>query len=494
LDELYFCDSDARLLGEALAANSTLTKLSLGDDTTLSVDGARLFSEGLGANKSLVKLFLGECAICGSGSTYLAQALQANATLASLKLFASRKFGSSGVAALANVLTAEKKPTLLHLAIMGPAMDDDAAAALGRMLAVNKTLQSLNLGFHRMTAVGLLSLAVPLGGADDIMMANKNSALSLLDLSQFPDGMSVPRPKADAPNPFPAIANMLAANRTLTKLNLASLGIDSDAVSAIATAISTPSSSSRLRELDLSCNHKIGDAGAVAIARAIHQHHQDGERGYSRGLVGLRMRSCAIGPAGAAALAGRAPCESSLQFLDLSINPLGADGVTALAQVLVASSKALEVLKLQTCMCGDKGVSAVAAALQAAGSRSGLRELIIGNNGVGNDSATHLAAGLRNNCSLTLIDMSPSATSEPARSILRAAIKPGHAEFACVALTAAQRLAVLAGGRLSRQGAGRQPAISRIPPDVVRRILTQYRVAQGRRMWDSRTWRMTTKK
>ena len=137
--------------------------------------------------------------------------------------------------------------------------------------------------------------------------------------------------------------------------------------------LSHPSACNRLRELDLS-GSRIGAVagGPAAVAAAI------GPRGMCPSLRALRLASCELGDAGAAAVAGglasgaAAGRGMALSWLDLGSNGIGDEGAAALARALHLLSTtegggwSVVELRVDRNPIGERGARALAGALGAA--------------------------------------------------------------------------------------------------------------------------------
>ena len=90
------------------------------------------------------------------------------------------------------------------------------------------------------------------------------------------------------------LAEVLILNARLERLYAPANGIGRDGADAVAAGAEARLGP-RLRTLDLSDNEKLGDAGAIALARVCRPEVAPSE---------LRLAACGIGDAGARALAG----------------------------------------------------------------------------------------------------------------------------------------------------------------------------------------------
>jgi Ran GTPase-activating protein (RanGAP) involved in mRNA processing and transport len=154
----------------------------------------------------------------------------------------------------------------------------------------------------------------------------------------------------------------------LTHLNLVSNLLDHDKLGALAASPHLAG----LRSLELSGNARLG-VGASLLAGP-----------QFAGLTQLSLRRCQIDPAALRALTA-AHALPNLRRLDLSANPLTAEGVALLARSALLPR--LHALSLATCRA-ESGVAALAAADVGA-----LRRLDLAGNGLGGEATAALAGG-----------------------------------------------------------------------------------------------------
>jgi hypothetical protein len=213
-----------------------------------------------------------------------------------------------------------------------------------------------------------------------------------------------------------------AADRVHTPLRVLRLRLNSvgDA-GAASLARLTP----QLTRLHLGFND-IGDVGATALALALTGSAQTPST-----LRELDLRHCAVGAAGAAALARASCCASPpggapLTRLVLLHNRIGAEGAAQLAAALRRGC-ALTHLELGHNGLGRRGVAALA--------RSGLgrlRSLGLAHNSCCAVGARELARALAHNTSLTRLDIGRNALGDEGVRELCVALR-GHAALTCLA-------------------------------------------------------------
>ena len=138
-------DKGATRVGEALAVNSVLTKLSLGDRflrNRIGREGAAKLGAALAVNASLVCLDLAHNEINSRGATEMASSLRVNSALTRLVL-TGNQIGDSGAALLAQALQKNTSLKALHLGCND--VGDVGATEIADALRVNTTLTCLQL-------------------------------------------------------------------------------------------------------------------------------------------------------------------------------------------------------------------------------------------------------------------------------------------------------------------------------------------------------------
>ena len=275
----------------------------------LDVDGVAQVTGLLGApNCTLQRLLLPGCGAlrAADGMAEFAEALAVNKTVESLQLGCSY-INTSGGCAIGAALS--RNTSLLQLELTHNPLLDAGCTALGRGLAVNSCLRTLSLPF---TGLG--------NGACD------------------------------------ALAHALRSGSGLERLDLSGNALTADGAIALADAIPH----GRLTSLALSANSRIGARGTLAIASAIP----------STNLTSLSLDGCALGSAPCGRLAASLAA-SSIAFLDVSQNEISDEGAWELAWVL-PECKALRELRLATDEIEEDGATELLTALLASPSLTSL--------------------------------------------------------------------------------------------------------------------------
>jgi hypothetical protein len=184
----------------------------------------------------------------------------------------------------------------------------------------------------------------------------------------------------------------------------------------------------------------------------------------------------------ATALAGALEVNTALRKLKLATNFIDSAGAAKLAAALRVNT-ALTDLDLTNNNVGSAGAAALAEALEI---NTALATIHLAGNSIDHTGSARLAAALRVNSSLTGLHLWHNEFDAAGAEHIVAAIDANP--YALVRLTAAQRWAFLQ-GHVRRPGQQRSP-VAKLPLDMIRRILTRYRVAQGTREWDGKALTM----
>ena len=186
-----------------------------------------------------------------------------------------------------------------------------------------------------------------------------------------------------------ALAQALHHNSTLLELNLSNNSISDAGAVALAQALHH---NSTLLELNVSYN-SISDAGAVALAQALHHNST---------LTELNLSKNNISDAGTEALAQVIHHNSTLTQLNFSNNSISDAGAVALAQALHHNSTLTE-LNLSKSNISDAGTEALA---QVIHHNSTLTQLNLSNNSISDAGAVALAQAIHQNSTLTELNLS----------------------------------------------------------------------------------------
>lgn len=327
-----------------------------GHDPARFIDYAACFT-ALQSDTSVVSLRIEDIRFHEESATALAAALGPNTTLRHFGLCGN--FGGQEAVVLRTICGADTVGCCLRsLGLRSSRLGDDGAYALSH---AGCQLQSVDLSNNLVTG----------------------------------DGASV-------------IAAALEGNSCLKKLNLWLNLIDDD--NAAVFALMLANDGCALEELNLGAQlfgdgppgSSLGDVAAAAFGQAL---------GSNTLLRVLKLERGSITAAGAAALAAglqrqRGHACGGLRRLTLAHNPLGARGVAALAEACCDTLTRLDVMATG---CGDEAAAALGRALtpppDGTVSPTRLAHLALGDNGITAVGMAALAAGLRRNTSVTVLDL-----------------------------------------------------------------------------------------
>ena len=271
--------ADAILIGSDLKFMAVLTKLDLGLNSDIGVEGAKAIAEALKVNAVLTVLNLPVNWIGDEGAKAIAEALKVNAVLTDLCLDYNN-IGAEGAIAIAEAL--KVNAVLKNCNLLKNSLDIESATMLAKIGAEKGIMLS---GMKRDQAEAVFSVQ-RLQPADGILMAS--------DLK------------------FMAV---------LTSVDLRSNSIGDDGAKAIAEALKV---NAVLTDLALWING-IGDEGATAIAEALKVNAV---------LTTLILNYNNIGPEGAVAISEALKVNAVLTSVNLQANSIGDDGAKAIAEAL----------------------------------------------------------------------------------------------------------------------------------------------------------------
>ena len=231
-----------------------------------------------------------------------------------------------------------------------------------------------------------------------------------------------------------SLSQALAANCSITYLNLRGNAISDTFVASLSQALAVNSS---LTHLNLSDN-SIGDSEAACLSQAL---------AVNSSLTHLNLSDNSIGDSGAASLSRALAVNSSLKNLDLSCNIIFGRGAISLSLALAGNSSLTKLDLRQNLIC-DSGASSLSQSLvtncsltnldlsrngigpygaaclaQALGANSFLRKLNLSLNGIGDSGASFLVQALAANSSLTNLDLRWSSIGDSGRAALSSVCK-----------------------------------------------------------------------
>lgn len=396
------------------------------------------------------------------GAAALFGSLPAGAIRATRLLLDDAGIEDEGAEAAAREL--EANTAIAELSLCGNDITDSGARHLASALRVNATLRRLDLRDNgRIGAGGVAALAEALAA---------NSTLERLSLG------GTERVSAESAR---ALLRAVSSHRSLTDLSLRSAELAAEDARALVEMSGCP-----LRRLDL--NQSLRNREALlaflsGIGRAQALTHLDlsrnplGDKGAAElassvgpALVGVVLRRCGIGAAGATAIAAALRDNRSLASLDVSGNPgMGEEGSRALLEAL-KHNRALTALDM-----GASGLESATTLAEALKVNRSLNWLGLEHNAVvprrGSDVRALVDAFATNTVLTTLrVTLFAALPSRTERSI-DAAI---HRNRALRSEAVAQR-------EFLRSAAGLE-AVPWIAPDVLVNIVSEY----AGRAWSER--------
>ena len=201
-----------------------------------------------------------------------------------------------------------------------------------------------------------------------------------------------------------AFSQALAANTSLTTLDLSQNSIGDEGATSLSQALAL---NTTLTTLTLSQN-SIGTEGATSLSQAL---------AVNTSLTTLHLSWNSIGAVGANLLSQSLAVNTSLTTLTLSHNSIGAEGATSFSQALAVNTS-LTTLHLCRNSIGDECATSLSQALKV---NTSLTTLKLSHNSIGAEGATSLSQALAVNTSLTTLHLSyNSIGAEGATSLSQA--------------------------------------------------------------------------
>ena len=326
LKNKFLGDAEARMLANALQANTSLQRLWLGENQ-IGDEGTKALASAIQSSTILKELFLQNNQIGGEGAKALANALQVNTCLQELSL-KGNQIGAEGAKALATAL--HSNTTLIFLDLKENQIGDDGGRALLNALqGFNSTLTAImmdrnGLGPTIQKEIRFLAKANKRGmrivgpfiwKEECARLRRDDTSLLRLDFDHLPVGVAGAKALADA----------LKNNAYLRELSLEGAGLGIEGAKALTSALQE---NRHLQKLYLS-NNEIGADGVKALVCAIMSNTS---------LEELYLSRSKIGDEGAKMVANALAHNSSLKKLVIEENNIGADGGIALQQGIASNS------------------------------------------------------------------------------------------------------------------------------------------------------------
>ena len=294
------------------------------------------------------------CSISDEGVESLAIALAVNRSLQELDI-SRNQIGDNGIAHIATALQTNTT-TMTTLNISNCSISDEGAESLARALAVNRSIQELDIRSNEIGDNGIAHIATALQTNTTTMTTLNISNCSISDVGaeSLASFVNISLQYLNicnneiGDNGIANIATALQTNTTMRTLNISNCSISDEGAESLARALAVNRS---LQELDISSN-KIGNNGMANIATALQTNTT---------MTTLNISDCSISNVGAES--GRAlAVNRSLQELDISSNEIGDNGIAHIATALQTNTT-MRKLNNSDCGLSDEGVESLAVAL-----------------------------------------------------------------------------------------------------------------------------------
>ena len=422
-----------------LGTNLELQEMMISDNSF----PIKLFLEALQVNSTLTRLFIMVPVMGDQSIVSLANMLQVNKTLTTVRIDAEGFFSAHTVQQLADSLMVNK--TLNCLMFMGNAWGNDAVRILAGYMKRSESLSSLYLNCGDIGDAGATALAEVL---------RTSTTLNSLGLLNNP-GIGNPS--------VISLCEALKVNTTLSSLNLSGTGISDAGVLSLVEVLKTNTSSltslflsdikisyqsiksiaeilrvnSTLKNLEFEGN-KVGVGGTKLIAESLKANTTLKLLSLSRNnikakcgrlfsdslkvngtLESLTLAENALGSRGAQLLSEGLRVNTSLRHLDLSWNSIGSEGAESIAETIRVNAS-LTSLKLKGNNIGDPGANKVSEALKV---NVRLEDLNLSLNAIGTAGAESIAEALKINATLTSLDLSFNVIGDNGAQSLCEALK-----------------------------------------------------------------------
>ena len=385
-------------LANMLQVNKTLTTVRIDAEGFFSAHTVQQLADSLMVNKTLNCLMFMGNAWGNDAVRILAGYMKRSESLSSLDLNYCGDIGDAGATALAEVL--RTSTTLNSLGLWNnPGIGNPSVTSLCEALKVNTTLSSLNLSGTGISDAGVLSLV-------EVLKTNTSSLTSLL-LSDI----------KISHQSLKSIAEVLRVNSTLKDLKFEGNKVGVGGTKLIAESLKA---NTTLKLLSLSRNNIKAKCGRL-FSDSLKVNGT---------LESLTLAENALGSRGAQLLSDGLRVNTSLRHLDLSWNSIGSEGAESIAETIrvnasltslelvgnnigdPGANKVSEALKVNVCLedlslsfnaIGAAGAESIAEALKI---NATLTFLHLGHNVIGDNGAQSLCEALKKNATLTSLDVS----------------------------------------------------------------------------------------
>ena len=281
--------------------------------------------------------------------------------------FSDNHITSKSIQSFANI-PYHMLPDMKELDLSHNKLDGSACNLLAEVVPSMSSLEELWLSYN----------PIECGGAVNLIEALCGSGVKQLWLVKTGIGM----PDCEA------LCKLLKTSRSLQSLHIDHNNLSTNSVVSIITGLVHSKS---FTDLDIS-NSQFSMASVHCLSTCVLNDKSNCT------LTFLRLQECCISSEGAVKLEVGLCNNTTLQYLNLSKNPIGKHfmGVMALAKVLV-ENKTLKELTLYNCHIGERGACKLADALHK---NSSLKLLNLGHNPIGVKGASSISEMIQQNTSL----------------------------------------------------------------------------------------------
>ena len=373
-------------LANMLQVNKTLTTVRIDIEGFVSAHTVQQLADSLMVNKTVNDLmFLGN-AWNNDAVRILTGYMKRSESLSSLNLNYS-DIGDAGATALAEVL--RTNTTLNSLGLWNnPGIGNPSVMSLCEALKVNTTLSSLNLSGTGISDAGVLSLV-------EVLKTNTSSLTSL-----FLSDIKISHQS------IKSIAEVLRVNSTLKNLKFEGNKVGVGGTKLIAESLKA---NTTLKLLSLSRNNIKAKCGRL-FSDSLKVNGT---------LESLTLAENALGSRGAQLLSDGLRVNTSLRHLDLSWNSIGSEGAESIAETIRVNAS-LTSLELEGNNIGDPGANKVSEALKV---NDCLEDLNLSFNAIGAAGAESIAEALKINATLTFLHLGHNVIGDNGAQSLCEALK-----------------------------------------------------------------------
>ncbi|EDO30787.1 predicted protein, partial [Nematostella vectensis] len=392
-----------RAIGEMLKHNTTVTSLFLLGGR-LGDSGARGIAIGLAQNTTIAQLSIAHSSIGTAGIKAITKVIQ-NVTRLNLS---SNPVGYDGVKAIARLLV-KSCSRLKFLFLDHCNIDVFGAKELAIALSRNSCLEELSVACNDINDEGMCALAESVASNETLQVlyisynnVGQNGKKVIISACETSKSVRHLYHENDSIlNTFtkPHSVCLVTLNKTVRTLGIRSHNMTSEASRAIGEMLRRNTTVTSLFLL----GGRLGDSGARGIAIGLAQN---------KTIADLSLVRSSIGTAGIKAITN---VIQNVTRLNLSSNPVGYDGVKAIARLLVKSCCRLKFLFLDHCNIDVFGAKELAIALSR---DSCLEELSVACNDINDEGMCALAESVASNETLQVLYISYNNVGQNGKKVI----------------------------------------------------------------------------